>query len=185
MNDITEILQSVKDGEGQTAETLLSLVYDELRKLAKARMQKEPTGHTLEPTALVHEAWLKMVGEKDRTWHNRAYFFTVASTAMRRILVDHARRKSAMKHGGDQQRVDIDMHELIADLPDEKTLMVEDALEQLEKVHPAWAKIVVMKYFGGMTYKEISSVMEVSERTVERWWDGAKTWLFNTIRKQS
>lgn len=184
MNDITRIVESINPGDGQEAETLLPLVYDELRKLAQARMTDEPAGHTLDPTALVHEAWLRMVNEKDRTWHNQSYFFTVASTAMRRVLVDHARRKATVKHGGNQQRINFELLDVAEALTDEKTLLVDDALERLEKFHPKWAQIVVMKYFGGMVNREVAESLGVSERTVERWWVCAKSWLYNSMRKQ-
>ena len=183
MNDVTRILQSIDKEADWSAHDLLPLVYDELRKLAASRMANEPDGHTLNPTALVHEAWLRMVKETDRSWHNRAYFFTVASTAMRRILVDHARRKSALKHGGDQQRVDIDLAELAAEIPDDKTLIVDEALKRLEKVHPQWAQIMVMKYFGGMLNTEIAEALNVNEKSVRRWWACAKTWLYKDIGK--
>ncbi|MBN2164001.1 MAG: sigma-70 family RNA polymerase sigma factor [Pontiellaceae bacterium] len=185
MSDITRILESIDKDEGYSAQDLLPLVYEELRKLAAARMANEPEGHTLDPTALVHEAWLRMVNEVDRSWHNRAYFFTVASTAMRRILVDHARRKSAVKHGGNQMRVNIEMFDLAQEIPDEKTLIVDEALGRLEMVHPQWAQIMVMKYFGGMLNKEIAEAMNVSERSISRWWICAKTWLFNDIGKHT
>lgn len=184
MSDITVILKSIKLGDGQRSNELLSLVYDELHKLAKSHMADEPTGHTLVPTALVNEAWLRMVGDSDRTWHNRAYFFASAATAMRRVLVEHARRKSRLKHGGSQQRVDIDILDLAAEEPDATTLLVDDALEQLERTNPEWARIAVMKYFGGMTNSEVAAALGMSERSVDRRWLAAKAWLFNIIRKQ-
>ena len=176
-------LQSADQDTNCSAQNLLPLVYEELRKLASARMADEPAGHTLNPTALVHEAWLRMVVEEDRSWHNRAYFFTVASTAMRRILLDHARRKAALKRGGDQQRVNIEDFDLTSEMPDEKMLIVNDALGRLEEIHPEWAQIVVMRYFGGMQNKEIAEAINVCERSVNRWWICARTWLFNDIRK--
>ncbi len=184
MSDITRILESVKLGDGQRSNELLSMVYDELHKLAESHMAREPRGHTLVPTALVNEAWLRLVADEDRTWHNRAYFFSSAATAMRRILVEHARRKSRLKHGGGQERVDIDVLDLAAAEPDETTLLVDDALEQLEKVNPEWARIAVMKYFGGMTNQEVAEALGISERSVDRRWLAVKAWLFNTISKQ-
>lgn len=184
MSEITQILESVKLGDGQGASELLSVVYDELHKLATSHMARESMGHTLVPTALVNEAWLRMVADKDRTWHNRAYFFSSAATAMRRILVEHARRKARLKHGGGQERVDIDVLDLAADEPDETTLLVDDALEQLETMNPEWARIAVMKYFGGMTNQEVAEALGMSERSVDRRWLAAKAWLFNAISKQ-
>ncbi len=184
MSDITLILKSIKLGDGQQSNELLSLVYDELHRLAKSYMARESADHTLVPTALVNEAWLRMVADEDRTWYNRAYFFTAAATAMRRILVEHARRKSRLKHGGGQERVDIDVLDLVAAEPDQTTLQVDEALEQLERVNPEWARIAVMKYFGGMTNPEVAAALEMSERSVDRRWLAAKAWLFNSISKQ-
>ena len=185
MGDITEILAAARLGEKKTAESLLPLVYDELRRLAKVRMMDEQSGHTLDPTALVHEAWLRMVGESDRTWHNRSYFFTVASTAMRRILVDHARKRAAAKRGSDWQRVDLEKVDLADAMPDEKTLRVESALEQMERVHPEWSQVTVMKYFGGMTNREVAVALGVTERTIERKWACAKSWMYNHMAAPS
>jgi len=189
MNDFTIMLNAVSHGGGQSAQALLPLVYEELRRLAYSRMAMESPNHTLQPTALVHEAWLRMVDDTDRDWRNRAYFFTAASTAMRRILIDHARRKSALKHGGGQQRLDmesLDQSELDMDASDvnDKILMVEEALKQMEEVYPLWAKVVVMKYFGGMTEKEIAETLQIGERSVRRYWVCAKAWLFDRIRSQ-
>ena len=183
MNDFTQILQSVAHGKDHSAEAILPLVYEELRKLAHARMARENPNHTLQPTALVHEAWLSMVDDNERTWQNRAYFFASASTAMRRILVDHARRKSNLKRGGDQQRMDFEEIELSEPMPDDKVLQVEDALQQMEKAHPLWAQIVTMKYFGGMTRAEIAETLEIGERSVARYWDYARAWLYKTIHE--
>ena len=183
MNDVTKVLQSIDKDAGTSAQELLPLVYEELRKLAAARMANEPAAHTLDPTALVHEAWLRMVNEVDRSWHNRAYFFTVASTAMRRILVDHARRKSARKHGGDQLRTSIELFDLAEEVPDETTIIVDEALKRLEKIHPEWAQIMVMKFFGGMLTEEIGEALNVSERSIRRWLTSAKAWLYNDISK--
>ena len=184
MNDFTEILHAAAHGKSQSAETLLPLVYEELRKLAHARMAKEAPNHTLQPTALVHEAWLRMVDDEERTWQNRAYFFSAASTAMRRILVDHARSKTRLKRGGDHQRLYIDQHELADSEPDDRILMVDDALLRLEATHPQWAQIVVMKYFGGMSNKEAAEALDIGERTVDRYWACARAWLYRRIRAQ-
>ena len=184
MSDITQILESVKLDDRRGTDELLSLVYDELHKLAQSHMAKEQLGHTLVPTALVNEAWLRMVGDRDRTWHNRAYFFASAATAMRRILVEHARRKSRLKHGGNHQRVDIDILDLAAVGPDDTILLVDDALEKLGKTNPEWARIAVMKFFGGMTNAEVAEALEMSERSIDRRWLSAKAWLFNLISKQ-
>ena len=181
MSDFTQILNSAADGDEHSSEALLKQVYDDLRKLAQARMAYESPHHTLQPTALVHEAWLSMVGDKDRTWHNRAYFFGAAATAMRRILIDHARSKATRKHGGDYQRMDIDQLNLGAQAPDDIVLQVEDALKKLEIEHPKLARIVVMKFYGGMTNPETAEAMGISRVSVARYWAGAKTLLYKYI----
>lgn len=181
MTDVTLILNAINRGESQASEQLLPLVYNELRKIAAARMAREAPGQTLQPTALVHEAWLRMIKDEDQTWANRSFFFHAAAEAMRRILIENARRKSAVKHGGGQERLNIDDLELGAVLPDEKILMVNAALEQLEQVHPERAKIVVLKYFGGMTNEEVAKTLGIGERTVYRHWLWAKVWLFDKL----
>lgn len=183
MSDVTLILQAMGGGENRAAEDLLPLVYDELRRLAAARMAHESAGHTLQPTALVHEAWMRLVGEADRTWNNRAYFFAAAAEAMRRILVEHARHKSSLKCGGGQQRLDIDDLDLAGIAPDEKILLVNDALEQLGREHPERSRVVVLKYFGGMTNQEAAVTLGVDERTVRRHWLCAKVWLIKKINQ--
>ena len=184
MSNITLVLESVGRGESKATEELFPLVYEELRRLATARMAKEAAGHTLQPTALVHEAWLQLVGEGDRTWKNRAYFFGAAAEAMRRILIESARRKSRLKHGGGQERLNIADMELADTTPDEKVLLINDALEQLEAEHPERARVVVLKYFGGLTNKEVAEMLAISERTVDRHWVCAKEWLFRKVRTQ-
>lgn len=184
MNDFTQVLHSASQGDDRSAESLLPLVYEELRRLAYSRMAKESANHTLQPTALVHEAWLRMVNDDERTWHNRAYFFSAAATSMRRILVEHARAKARLKRGGDQQRKDVNLVDLAEPLPDEKILLVEDALKQLEMAHPKWAQVVVMKYFGGMLSKEVAETLGIGERSVERYWACARAWLYKRIQTQ-
>jgi len=181
MSDATLILNAVNRGESQAWEQLLPLVYDELRKIAAARMAREAPGQTLQPTALVHEAWLRMIKDEDQTWQNRVFFFHAAAEAMRRILIENARRKSALKHPGGQQRLNIEDLELSTSLPEEKALLVNAALEQLEQVHPERAKIVVLKYFGGMTNEEVARTLGIGERTVYRHWLLAKVWLFDKL----
>lgn len=181
MNDLTQILQAAAGGDRRAVEDLLPLVYGELKKLAATRMAHEAAGHTLQPTALVHEAWLRLVKDEGRSWQNRAHFFNAAAEAMRRILIEHARRKSAVKHGGGQQRLDIADLECAAQSPDENILLIEEALEKLAKEHPERAKIVVMKFFGGMTNEEVAAALGVGERTVYRHWECAKLWLFDEL----
>jgi RNA polymerase sigma factor (TIGR02999 family) len=184
MSDITLVLQSVSRGESNASEELLPLVYEELRRLAAVRMASEPAGQTLQPTALVHEAWLQLVGDGDRTWDNRAHFFGAATDAMRRILIDNARRKSALKRGGRQNRVDIEHLEISAATPDEHILLIDEALQWLEKEDPEKARIVALKFFGGLTNEEVAENMGIGLRTVVRQWVYAKVKLFRWIRKQ-
>lgn len=183
-SDITQVLQAIKRGDGQAAEDLLPLVYDELRRLAAARMAQEAPGQTLQATALVHEAWLRMVGAGDRTWENRAHFFGAAAEAMRRILIENARRKSRLKRGGGRLRVDIDELNLAAATPDDKILLMDEALERLEAEDAEKARIVVLKFFGGLTNQDVARILGVTERTIERQWAFAKAWLFQNIRNQ-
>ncbi len=185
MGDLTSVLQAVQRGEEQPSEHLLPLVYDELRRLAAARMAREAPGQTLQPTALVHEAWLQLVAKGDRNWQNRAHFFGAAADAMRRILIDHARRKAAVKHGGGQSRVSIEDVNLSAATPDEHVLLIDEALARLEAEDPKKARIVVLKFFGGLTNEEVAESLGVSLRTVVREWTCAKIKLFEWIRDQN
>lgn len=182
VSDITLVLDAINRGESQASERLMPLVYDELRNLAMARMLQESAGHTLQPTALVHEAWLRLVGDANQNWKSRAYFFAAAAEAMRRILVEHARRKARLKYGGGQQRLNIEDLDLAEAPPDDKIVLVDDALEHLERSNPERARVVILKFFGGMTNKEVADTMNVSERTVDRHWVCAKAWLFQKLR---
>jgi RNA polymerase sigma factor (TIGR02999 family) len=183
MNDVTLILDAINRGENHASEKLLPLVYDELRKLATARMFQESAGHTLQPTALVHEAWLRLGGGQNQSWQNRAHFFGAAAEAMRRILVDHARRKAGLKHGGGQQRLNIEDLDLAGATPDEKILLIDEALEDLERVNSERARVVVLKFFAGMTNKEVAEALHVSKSTVDRHWECARTWLVERIER--
>ncbi len=167
---ITRTLDAVGRGEPGAAAELLPLVYEELRSLARARMSHVPPGNTLQPTALVHEAYLRLVGKADPGWDHRGHFFAAASQAMRQILVDQARRKAAMKHGGDRKRLDIDELQLAIETPHEDVLALHDALERLEQEDPRKAQIAVFRYFAGLTGKETAAALGVSVRTVEREW---------------
>ena len=183
MNEITQILLSPQ-GDGCDSEELLPLVYNDLRRLAAARMASEAEGQTLQPTALVHDAWLRIFGNGDRRWQNRGHFFGEAAEAMRRILIERARRKSRLKHGHGWVRLDIDDLPLAEATPDDKVLLINEALEHLEAEDPQRAKVVVMKFFGGLTNQEVAKILGVAERTVERQWAYAKAWLFQNIREQ-
>ncbi len=184
MSEITQVLQAIGPGGTCKSEDLLPLVYQELRRHAAARMAREAPGQTLQPTALVHEAWMRLVGDGGRTWQNRAHFFGAAAEAMRRILIENARRKSRLKRGGDQVRLDLDQVELATTTPDEKILLIDEALERLRSRDPEEAHVVVLKFFGGYTNQEVAANLGVTERTIERRWAYAKTWLFQSIRAQ-
>ena len=183
MSDVTRILHAIEQGDRVAADELLPLVYEELRKLAAHKMASEAPGQTLQPTALVHEAWLKLVGDDKQKWDGRTHFFAAAAEAMRRILIDNARRKRAARHGGGQARVDIEDVELAATAKDDELLAVHDALEKLAAEDKSMAELVKLRFFVGLTNKEAAEILAVSEPTVERWWSFARAWLYREIRK--
>jgi RNA polymerase sigma factor (TIGR02999 family) len=182
MSDTTLILQALERGGRKTSEELIPLVYDELRRMAAVRLATEPAGQTLQPTALVHEAWMRLMGGQAQTWENRAHFFAAAAEAMRRIMIESARRKSRIKHGGGQVRVNIETIDIADALPDEKVLLVDEALEQLEKEDPETAQIVKLRFFGGLNNDEIAKITGINGRTIRRQWDYAKAWLFKRMQ---
>lgn len=184
MSDITLMLESISAGDSRASEQLLPVVYDELRRLAAARMSQEAAGHTLQPTALVHEAWLRLVGGGSQPWQNRAHFFGAAAEAMRRILIERARRKSRLKRGSGQALLDIADLDVAEAMPDDKVLLVDEALEQLKQEDPEKAKIVMLKFFAGLTNEQAAEILNVNERTVRRQWEFAKAWLFDRISGQ-
>lgn len=185
MTELPNATRLTSGGETlQAIEEAFPLVYGELRKIAAARMAREAAGHTLQPTALVHEVWLRLAGSSGEVWKNRTYFFAAAAEAMRRILVEHARRKSRLKHGGGQKRLDIDGLDLAAVPVDDRILLIHEALSDLEKENPERARVVVLKYFGGLTNQQLAETLAIGERTVNRHWLCAKQWLFQRIRRQ-
>ncbi len=182
MNEITLVLQAIGRGEKQASEDLLPLVYQELRRLAAAKMGRESEGQTLQPTELVHEAWLRLAKDNEQSWQSRAHFLGTAAEAMRRILVERSRRKLAVRHGGGLARLNIEDLDLAAMPPDDKVLLIDEALEQLRVEDAEKARIVTLKFFGGLTNQEIAQLLDIGERTVERQWSFAKAWLISTIR---
>jgi RNA polymerase sigma factor (TIGR02999 family) len=185
INDVTQILQAAQKGDPKAAEELLPLVYEELRKLAAAKMAREAAGHTLQPTALVHEAWLRLVGEQEKEWTGRPHFFAAAAEAMRRILIDKARRRRAVRHGGEQQRVDFKDLDVACPLPDDQLLAVDEALDKLASEHPRQAELVKLRYFVGMTVTEAAQVLRISADTAKDDAAHARAWLFREITKRS
>jgi len=185
MSAVTVILNRAQQGDPQAAKELLPLVYEELRRVAGARMANGSPGHTLQPTALVHEAWMRLVGEDgEAQFQNRTHFFAAAAEAMRHILIDHARRKQALRHGGGQQRVDADDLEIAAPADDDELLAVNEALERLAAVDPAKAELVKLRYFVGMTLEEAAAALGISEPTAKRRWALARAWLFHEFKSQ-
>jgi RNA polymerase sigma factor (TIGR02999 family) len=182
VSDVTRLLGAIDHGDSRAAEELLPLIYEELRRLAAHKMAHEAPGQTLQPTALVHEAWLRLVGDGDPGWQNRAHFFAAAAEAMRRILIDRARSKLAVRRGGGQARVEVDETALEAPADDEKLLQVHEALEVLAAEDPQKAEIVKLRFFGGLSHEEIAAVLSVNEKTVRRHWEVAKVRLFQIIK---
>jgi RNA polymerase sigma factor (TIGR02999 family) len=179
--DITVILQRIERGEEQAAERLLPLVYEQLRHLAAARMARESPGHTLQPTALVHEAWLRLGADQQPDWKSRAQFFAAAAEAMRRILIDSARRRLAQRRGGRQEHVNIDDLEVAAAANDARTIRVNDALEKLALEDAEKAELVKLRYFGGLTLEEAATALDIAEPTARRWWAYSRAWLLKEM----
>jgi RNA polymerase sigma factor (TIGR02999 family) len=182
--DVTRVLERAQQGDPSAAAELLPLVYDELRRLAAAKMSRERPDQTLQPTALVHEAWLRLVGNENQQWNGRAHFFGAAAEAMRRILVENARRKSAARHGGGQVRLDIQEIELSAARVDDELLAVHEALDRLAVSHKPKAELVKLRYFAGLTTEEAAQAVGISVPTADRWWNYSRAWLFEEIERQ-
>ena len=178
---VTQLLQAAAGGEEQAAAELLPLVYDELRRLAEAQLRKGPPGHTLQPTALVHEAYLRLVGGVDPGWEGRAHFFFAAARAMHDILVEHARKKLSLKRGGGRKRLDPSQVTLAVEAPAEEMLALSEALGRLEKSEPRKHQIVLLRFFAGMTNEETAEMLAVTTRTVERDWRFARAWLHQEL----
>jgi RNA polymerase sigma factor (TIGR02999 family) len=183
MSDVTLILNAVQQGDPKAAEELLPLVYNELRRVATWRLANERPGQTLQATALVHEAYLRLLGQEDPGWQGRRHFFGAAAEAMRRILVENARRKKRVKHGGLLERVDVQEVEIPSPLPDDELLALDEALNGLANVDPRAAELVKLCFFVGLTQEQAAKELGVSISTVERTWAFARAWLFREIQK--
>jgi RNA polymerase sigma factor (TIGR02999 family) len=184
VSDVTQMLNAIGAGDPKAADQLLPLVYEELRRLAAAKMARESPGQTLQPTALVHEAWLRLAGSDRQRWRGRDHFFRVAAEAMRRILVENARRKQRIRHGGGMQRVEIASIDLPIATQDEKCLQIDEYLNQLAKEDPDKADVVKLRVFTGLKVSEIASILDCSEKTVQRHWNFAKAWLSRSLKSQ-
>ena len=184
MPEITSVLIAVQRGESQAANELLPVVYDELRRLAAWHLANERPGQTLQATALVHEAYLRLTGKEDPQWNGRQHFFGAAAEVMRRILVENARRKKRLKHGGHLERADLESVDLPAPMPDDELLAVDDALDRLAEIDSRAAELVKLCFFVGLTQEQAAKHLEVSIATVERTWSFARAWLFREIQKQ-
>jgi len=175
--------QSIETFDGLSSEQLLPLVYEELRRLAASRMSMESAGMTLQPTALVHEAWIRLAGKNERNWGSRTHFFRAAALAMRRVLVDRARQRASLKGGGVRTDVDPATLDTMDETPDDRILLIDECLMRLEKEDPDSARLVLLKFFAGLTNQEVANNLGVNVRTVERQWAYAKASLFQMIRE--
>jgi RNA polymerase sigma factor (TIGR02999 family) len=183
MSDVTRILNSIEPGDPKPAKELLPLVYEELRKLAAVRMANEKAGQTLQPTALVHEAWLRLAGDDGAKFENRGHFFGAAAEAMRRILIEHARRRLAAKRGGGAVPVDLDEVEIPSPTAnDDQLLAMNEALEKFAAVDPRKAELVKLRYFVGMNFEEASAALGIAVPTAKQWWAYARAWLVVEMR---
>jgi RNA polymerase sigma factor (TIGR02999 family) len=182
VSEITQLLAAAQQGDARAADELFPLVYNELRRLAAVKMAHEAPGQTLQPTALVHEAWLRLGADAPPNWQNRAHFLGAAAEAMRRILVENARRKLRLKRGGGQERVELEVSAIEAPAEDEKIIQVHEALDALAKEDPQKAEIVKLRFFVGLGHDEIAALLGVNEKTVRRHWELAKVRLFQTIK---
>jgi len=183
MSEVTRILNAIEQGNARATDELLPVVYEELRLLAAQRLSHEPPGQTLQATALVHEAYLRLVGDEPRSWENRGHFFAAAAEAMRRILVERARARHRLKRGGNLRRVDMEGDNLAQEEPPETLLTLDEALTRFAQEDPTKAELVKLRYFAGLTIPQTAEALGISKATAERYWSYARAWLFHEINK--
>ena len=184
VSDVTRILEAVQNGDPMAAEQLLPLVYDELRRLAAHKMANEAPGHTLQPTALVHEAWLRLTAGESSRWEHRGHFFAAGAEAMRRILIDRARRRKAAKNGGGWERIELDQIDIPDRASEETLLLVDESLEALSREDARAVELVKLRFFGGFSVEEAATALGVTDRTARRYWRFARAWLYDHFRNR-
>ena len=183
MSEVTRILAAMERGDVRAVDELFPLVYDELRRLAAQRLSREKPGQTLQATALVHEAYLRLVGAEGQNWEGRGHFFSAAAEAMRRILIDNTRRKRRLKRGGEHQRVELNEAELVVEAESEDLIALDEALNKLAQTEDAVAEVVKLRYFGGLTLEQAAEILGVSRRTADRYWSYGRAWLLKEMTK--
>jgi RNA polymerase sigma factor (TIGR02999 family) len=183
MSDVTRILAAIEQGDARAADELLPLVYEELRHLAAQKMSREPPGQTLQATALVHEVYIRLVGAETQNFSGRTHFFAAAAEAMRRILIDNARRKQRLKHGGGQQKVGLTDIEPAIEVPSDDLIALDEALDRLAKMDKVKADLVKLRYFAGLTLEQAAGLLNLPERTAKRYWAHARAWLFRQVNE--
>lgn len=179
--DVTQLLDAWSDGDGEASDELMPLVYEELHRMAKRYMHSQPSGQTLQTTALIHEAYLKLAEGREKRFANREHFFAVAARAMRHILVDHARARHAGKRGGDAHKISLDDAIIVTGERLDEVIALDDALLQLEKEDPRKSRVVELRYFGGLSIEETAGVLQISPETVQRDWKFARSWLLREL----
>ena len=183
MSDVTRILAAIEQGDARAADQLLPLVYQELRRLAAQKMSHEPPGQTLQATALVHEAYIRLIGDEAQDFSGRTHFFAAAAEAMRRILIDNARRKQHLKHGGGRQKIEFNDIEPAVEAPSDDLIALDEALARLAKMDPVKANLVKLRYFAGLTLEQAAGLLDLPERTAKRYWAHARAWLYRQLNE--
>ncbi|MHC4556459.1 MAG: sigma-70 family RNA polymerase sigma factor [Planctomycetota bacterium] len=178
MNDVTLILTAIEQGNAKAADKLLPLVYKELRRLAKHKMSKEPQGRTLQATALVNESYIRLVGSDAQNWNSHGHFFGAAAEAMRRILIENARRKKRLKHGSNREKVELRNDDVLIEVPSDDLIALDEALTKLNELDKTKAELVKLRYFVGLTLEQAPSILDISPATAKRYWTYAKAWLY-------